>query len=181
MINAVRAAADFSPGCRATDSRPRRPQSREGFLHPYQIERRRGRSEAARSSCAISRRPNLADLAGCSHEAAATVTGSFPRRSVEVQIKTQYRNMAEGLRREPRAVAYAQRALERLGREAKLTIVRGGTDGSRLTEMGLPTPNLSCGAYASHSPLEWACLDEMVQSVQWLVALAETWAEEPAA
>ena len=89
--------------------------------------------------------------------------------------------MAEGLRREPRAVAYAQRALERLGRQAKLTIVRGGTDGSRLTELGLPTPNLSCGAYAAHSPLEWACLDEMAQAVQWLVALAETWAEEPAA
>ena len=114
-------------------------------------------------------------------DAADTVNREFPAGQVEVQIKTQYRNMAEGLRREPRAVAYAQRALERLGRQAKLTIVRGGTDGSRLTELGLPTPNLACGAYAAHSPLEWACLDEMAQAVQWLVALAETWAEEPAA
>ena len=69
------------------------------------------------------------------------------RRQNHVAIERQYRNMAEGLAREPRAVAYAQEALRRLGRTAKLTIVRGGTDGSRLTEMGLPTPNLSCGGH----------------------------------
>ncbi len=86
--------------------------------------------------------------------------------------------MAEGLIREPRAVAYAEEALKRLGRTAKRTIVRGGTDGSRLTELGLPTPNLSCGGHNPHSPLEWACLDEMVESVEWLVSLAEVWAED---
>ena len=75
-------------------------------------------------------------------------------------------------------MAYAQRALERLGRQAKLTIVRGGTDGSRLTELGLPTPNLSCGGHAAHSPLEWACLEEMAGSVEWLVALAQVWGED---
>ena len=69
-----------------------------------------------------------------------------------------------------------RRPCERLGRTAKLTIVRGGTDGSRLTELGLPTPNLSCGGHNPHSPLEWACLEEMVESVEWLVALAEVWA-----
>jgi tripeptide aminopeptidase len=85
--------------------------------------------------------------------------------------------MAEGLAREPRAVAYAQRALKCLGRTAELTIVRGGTDGSRLTELGLPTPNISTGEHNPHSPLDWACLDEMAQSVEWLVSLAEVWAE----
>ena len=94
-----------------------------------------------------------------------------------MHIDRQYRNMAEGLAGEPRAVAYAQQALQTLGRTAKLTIVRGGTDGSRLTELGLPTPNLSCGAHNPHSPLEWACLEEMVESVEWLVALAEVWGE----
>ena len=74
-------------------------------------------------------------------------------------------------------MAYAQRALERLGRRAELTIVRGGTDGSRLTEMGLPCPNLATGQHNPHSPLEWACLEEMVQAAAWLVGLAETWAE----
>jgi tripeptide aminopeptidase len=72
----------------------------------------------------------------------------------------------------------ASSGTRRLGRTARQTIVRGGTDGSRLTELGLPTPNLSCGGHNPHSPLEWACLDEMVGSVEWLVALAEVWAEE---
>ena len=75
-------------------------------------------------------------------------------------------------------MAYAEEALRRLGRTGKQTIVRGGTDGSRLTEMGLPTPNLSCGGYNPHSPLEWACLDDMVESVEWLVALAQVWGED---
>ena len=117
----------------------------------------------------------LAELAETLRRAAAAVTAEFPQAKVDVQIKPQYRNMAEGLQREPRAVAYAQQALEQCGRKAKLTIVRGGTDGSRLTELGLPTPNLSCGGHNCHSPLEWACLEEMVESVEWLVALAEVW------
>ena len=70
--------------------------------------------------------------------------------------------MRRGLLAEPRAVAYAEEALRRLGRKPIRTIVRGGTDGSRLTEIGLPTPNLSVGQHNPHSPLEWACLEEMV-------------------
>ena len=102
----------------------------------------------------------------------------FPAAKIDVAIERQYRNMAEGLVREPRAVAYAEEALRRLGRTAKRTIVRGGTDGSRLTELGLPTPNLSCGGHNPHSPLEWACLEEMVESVEWLASLAEVWGQQ---
>ena len=102
----------------------------------------------------------------------------FPGASVEVEITAQYRNMGEGLAREPRAVSFAQRALERLGRQARLTIIRGGTDGSRFTELGLPTPNLSTGEHNPHSPLEWTCLEEMSQAVEMLVELAQVWAGE---
>jgi len=87
--------------------------------------------------------------------------------------------MRDGLVHEPRAVTYAQLAHKRLGREAKLTIIRGGTDGSQLTERGLPTPNLSTGQHNPHSPLEWACLDEMVQAAEVLVELVQVWAEDP--
>ena len=76
--------------------------------------------------------------------------------------------MAEGLSVEPRAVPFAQEAFRRLGLPAKLTIVRGGTDGSQLTAHGLPTPNLSTGQHNPHSPLEWACLDEMTQAAKVL-------------
>ncbi|HEY1377862.1 MAG TPA: M20/M25/M40 family metallo-hydrolase, partial [Gemmataceae bacterium] len=101
----------------------------------------------------------------------------FPGSKIDVQIQPQYRNMAEGLAREPRAVAYAEAALRRLGREPKLTIIRGGTDGSRFTELGLPTPNLSTGEHNPHSPLEWTCLEEMQTAVKVLVELAQVWAK----
>ena len=104
--------------------------------------------------------------------------GNSPQARFDMAITRTYLNMADGLVREPRAVSYAEKALARLGRTARKTIVRGGTDGSRLTELGLPTPNLSSGAHSIHSPKEWASLEEMTLAVQWLVALAETWAAE---
>jgi tripeptide aminopeptidase len=89
--------------------------------------------------------------------------------------------MREGLEKEPRAVLYAQKAHERLGKAVKLSIVRGGTDGSQFTARGLPTPNLSTGQHNPHSPLEWVCLDEMVQAHQVLIELAQIWYEQPEA
>ena len=102
--------------------------------------------------------------------------GAFPGSHVEVNVVKQYRNLGEGLAKEPRAVAYAEEALRRLGREPRLTIIRGGTDGSQLTERGLPTPNLSTGEHNPHSPLEWTCLEEMVEAAELIVELAQVWA-----
>ena len=79
-----------------------------------------------------------------------------------------------------RALAFAEEAMRRAGLEPKFTIIRGGTDGSRLTEMGLPTPNLSCGEHNPHSPLEWTCLEEMATAVRVLVELAKVWGEASA-
>src|SRR5205085_7656632 len=108
---------------------------------------------------------------------ARTVTAEYPGATIDVQIVKQYRNMADGLTKEPRALALAVAAMRRAGIEPKLTIVRGGTDGSRLTELGLPTPNLSTGEHNIHSPLEWTCLEEMETAVRVLVELAEKWKE----
>ena len=109
--------------------------------------------------------------------AARTVTAEYPQASIDVQVTNQYRNMADGLKKEPRAVSFAEEAMRRAGLEPKLTIVRGGTDGSRLTELGLPTPNLSCGEHNLHSPLEWTCLEEMATAVRVLIELAQVWGE----
>jgi tripeptide aminopeptidase len=117
----------------------------------------------------------LAAKAKLIEEAARHVEREFAGAKVEVEIVKQYRNLGEGLAREPRAVAYAQEALRRLGREPRLTIVRGGTDGSQLTEKGLPTPNLSTGEHNPHSPLEWTCLEEMVAAGEMLVELVQCW------
>jgi len=103
----------------------------------------------------------------------------FPQARIDVTVTPQYRNMAEGLKKEPRALAFAEEAMRRAGLAPKLTIVRGGTDGSRLTELGLPTPNLSCGEHNLHSPLEWTCLEEMATAVRVLVELAKVWGEAP--
>lgn len=175
MRNALRAAGTFlahlppelSPEC--TDGR-------QGFLHPYTID-----GGVAETTIRILIRDfdahNLARHAEILRRAAADTREAHPGIQVDVRITKQYRNMADGLAKEPRAVAYAQAAFEKLGIAAKLTIVRGGTDGSRLTELGLPTPNLSTGEHNPHSPLEWTCLEEMEQAVNVVLKIAEVWAE----
>jgi tripeptide aminopeptidase len=177
MVNAIRVAGDFIARLPRQGLSPETTDGRDGFLHPFDIS-----GNVAEMKLKILLRDfdaaKLESLAERIRQAAAATMREFPASKIEVAIDRQYRNMAEGLRAEPRAVAYAEEALRRLGRTPKQTIVRGGTDGSRLTEMGLPTPNLSCGGHNPHSPLEWACLDEMVESVEWLVALAEVWGKD---
>ena len=86
--------------------------------------------------------------------------------------------MRDGLEREPRALPKAVEATEAAGLVPNLAIIRGGTDGSRLTELGLPTPNLSTGEHNPHSPLEWTCVEEMENCAKVLVELAQAWSKE---
>jgi tripeptide aminopeptidase len=175
MVNAVRVAAALVDKLPKAKLSPETTDGREGFLHPYTIE-----GGVAEVKVKVLLRDfgtaGLAAHAKLLEGAAREVEAEFPRATVEVAIIKQYRNLAEGLVREPRAVAYAQEAHRRLGREAKLTIIRGGTDGSQLTERGLPTPNLSTGEHNPHSPLEWTCLEEMVAAVEVCVELVQVWA-----
>ncbi|MEN6450602.1 MAG: peptidase T [Thermoguttaceae bacterium] len=177
MVNAVKVAADFVARLPKKCLSPETTDGREGFLHPYDVA-----GGVAETKLKILlrdfRAEKLAELADRLREIAAASMREYPGSQIDVAIERQYRNMDEGLAREPRAATYAEEALRRLGREAKRTIVRGGTDGSRLTELGLPTPNLSCGSHNPHSPLEWACLDEMAESVEWLVSLVQVWGED---
>lgn len=177
MTNALRAAADFVSRLPRDTLSPETTEDRQGFLHPYEISGGVGEVKL-RVLLRDFDSARLADLAELLQEAAAQTEAEFPAAKLTVDVVRQYRNMAEGLAREPRAVAFAEEALQRLGRTARRAIVRGGTDGSRLTEMGLPTPNLSCGEHNPHSPLEWTCLEEMVQAAEWIVSLAEVWAAE---
>ena len=161
MTNAVRAAAALIDRLPRDRLSPEVSDGRQGFLHPYDIS---GGVAEVRLKILL-RDFDAAELAAQAElleRAAGEVMREFPGAKIEIDVQRQYRNMADGLAREPRAAGYAEEALKRLGRTPKRTIVRGGTDGSRLTELGLPTPNLSCGGYNPHSPLEWACLDEMI-------------------
>ena len=104
-----------------------------------------------------------------------SMLAEFPGAHIDVQVTQQYRNLADGLAREPRAVAFAEEAMRRAGLTPKRTIVRGGTDGSRLTELGLPTPNLSTGEHNIHSPLEWTSLGDLRMACRVLGELAQVW------
>ena len=101
----------------------------------------------------------------------------IPGCRVEVDVQRQYRNLGDGLKKEPRAIEFAELAHQRLGKQCKRTIIRGGTDGSQLTELGLPTPNLSSGQHNPHSPREFACLDEMADAGEVVIELLKIWAE----
>ena len=175
MINAVRATADFL-GRLPADLSPERTSDREGFLHPYVIE-----GGVAEVTMKILLRsfdtPKLSEYADIIRRCATETETACPGISVEVTVNEQYRNLADGLAAEPRAVEFALQAHKNLGREPKQTIIRGGTDGSRFTEMGLPTPNLSSGQHNIHSPLEWACLDEMIAACEVGVEIVKLWGQ----
>src|SRR5579871_1025854 len=176
MVNAVRLAGLFLDRLPRTTLSPETTEGREGFLHPYRVE-----GGVAEVTLRILLRdfdtPKLAERAELLRTIARTITAEYPQATIDVKVTPQYRNMADGLAKEPRALAFAQNAMRRAGLEPKLTIVRGGTDGSRLTELGLPTPNLTCGEHNLHSPLEWTCVEEMATAVRVLVELARVWAE----
>jgi tripeptide aminopeptidase len=176
MVNAVRLAGLFLDRLPRSVLSPETTDGRDGFLHPYRIE-----GGVAEVTLRILLRDfdtaKLADRAAVLRQVAATVTAEYPKASIDVKVTPQYRNLADGLAKEPRAMALAQEAMRRAGLDPKVTIVRGGTDGSRLTELGLPTPNLSTGEHNPHSPLEWTCLEEMETAVAVLLQLAKVWGE----
>ena len=177
MVNALRVAADWIGRLPRTNASPETTEGREGFIHPFEIAGGVGEAQVRVLLRAFDT-PGLAQWAQILHHTAAASMAEWPGSTIRLAISPQYRNMAEGLAKEPRAVAYAERALERLGRTARRAFVRGGTDGSRLTEMGLPTPNLATGQHSPHAPTEWACLEEMAGAVQWLIGLVQVWAED---
>jgi tripeptide aminopeptidase len=177
MVNALRVAADFLARLPNDSLSPETTSNREGFVHPYTVSGGVG-EVSLRIILRDFDTPKLAEQASMLRAAAAASEQKFPGSAIELDVSPQYRNMADGLAREPRAAEYAKRALERLGRTPRLTIIRGGTDGSRFTELGLPTPNLSTGQHHLHSPLEWACLEEMEQAALMLIELVQIWAAE---
>jgi tripeptide aminopeptidase len=176
MVNAVRAAGMLLAGLPQNRLAPEVTDGREGFIHAYQVTG--GVAEVViRAILRDFDTPKLNAQADLLRSIAHQVQLDCPGIEIEVVVSKQYRNMGEGLRKEPRAVEFVRQAYQRLDRPMTESIVRGGTDGSQLTERGLPTPNLSCGQHNPHSPLEWACLEEMVQATELLVELAQVWGE----
>lgn len=177
MINAIRLAGLFLDRLPRQTLSPETTEGREGFVHPYHID-----GGVAEVKVGLLLRDfvtaKLSEQAELLRMVAKTIEAEFPGAKVDVSVAKQYRNMADGIAKEPRAMAYAIEAMKRNGIEPKILSIRGGTDGSQLTEKGLPTPNLSTGEHNPHSPLEWTCLEEMQRCVKTLIELAGVWAEK---
>lgn len=177
MVNALRGAGEFLARLPKTTLAPEVTDGRQGFIHPYHID-----GGVAKVSIRLILRdfdsPKLKEYAAMLNATATEAMKAAPGTKIEVKTAEQYRNMGDGLVKEPRAVGHVLEAYRRLGRPARQTIIRGGTDGSQFTAKGLPTPNLASGQHSVHSPLEWACLDEMVEAVELGVEILKVWGEE---
>ena len=177
MVNALRVAADFIARLPADSLSPETTEGREPFIHPYILGggvpevKIKMLLRSFEASDLLKQAQLLRDIAG-------TVEAAHPRAKITIDVQKQYRNMREALEKEPRANKLAAEAFRRAGMEARPQSIRGGTDGSRLSEMGLPTPNLSVGMHNFHSPLEFACLEQMEKAVTVLVELAQLWGRE---
>jgi tripeptide aminopeptidase len=105
------------------------------------------------------------------------VMKDFPRSTYRMQVKQQYRNMKQVIDKHPEIIENAVEAIRRAGLKPFKTSIRGGTDGSRLSFMGLPCPNIFAGEHAFHSRLEWVSVQDMEKAVQTIVHLAMIWEE----
>jgi tripeptide aminopeptidase len=175
MINAVRLAAMFIDRLPKRTMSPETTADREPFMHPLTIEGGTGEVKIGFLLRSFDT-PDLVVQAELLREIARQVEREYPGSSVTVETRKQYRNMRDGIAKDPRAIKFAEEATRRAGVEPKFRIIRGGTDGAQLTEKGLPTPNLSTGEHNPHSPLEWTCLEEMEAAVRVVVELCKVWA-----
>jgi tripeptide aminopeptidase len=174
MVNAAYLAGKLLAALPRERLAPETTEAREGFIHPISVEGRTERSVVK----FILRDFELDGLAAKREILRGLCRGlqaAEPRARVQCKIRKQYRNMAYWLRKDMRPVELAREAFAVAGLKPYDHVVRGGTDGSRLTELGLPTPNLFCGEHNAHGPLEWVAVQDMESAVTACTHLAELW------
>jgi len=174
MVNAAYLAGKLLAALPRERFAPETTEKREGFIHPISVE---GRTERTIVKF-ILRDFELNGLAAKRDILRGLCRGlqaTEPRARVRCKIRKQYRNMAYWLRKDMRPVELAREAFAAAGLRPYDHVVRGGTDGSRLTELGLPTPNLFCGEHNAHGPLEWVAVQDMESAVTACAHLAELW------
>ena len=175
LVNALRLAAQVVAALPDDRLTPETTSDRDGFIHPYLM---RGDAASAEVRFIVRDFDNdlLADHLARLERAARAVADREPRARIEVDVRRQYRNMRQYLDAVPEAMTIAEAAIRREGITPLLRPIRGGTDGSLLSEMGLPTPNIFSGAQEFHSVREWASLQDMSAAAATIVHLAAGWA-----
>ena len=175
MEHAIKIAASIVERLPKNQS-PENTEGREGFLHPIAIG---GTLETATLGLIVRdfTEQGLREKAALLETIVQGVMKNYPRSTYRLDIKPQYRNMKQVIDAYPEIVEYAVEAVRRAGLTPMKTSIRGGTDGSRLSFMGLPCPNIFAGEHAFHSRLEWVSRQDMEKAVQTIVHLAMIWEE----
>jgi tripeptide aminopeptidase len=174
MVNAVYLAGKLLAALPRERCAPETTEERDGFIHPISVE---GRTERAVVKFILRdfELKGLTEKGKILRGLCRGLQATEPRARVRCKIRKQYRNMAYWLRKDMRPVELAREAFAAAGLKPYDHVIRGGTDGSRLTELGLPTPNLFCGEHNAHGPLEWVAVQDMNLAVAACAHLAELW------
>jgi tripeptide aminopeptidase len=177
LVNAVKVAAAFLDALPKVGLSPETTTNREGFVHPVHIQ---GTAESAVVSFILRDfvTGRLDDYALLLENTLKFVISHFPGAGYTIERREQYRNMKEILDQHPMVVANAEEAIRRAGMPVRMLPVRGGTDGSRLSFMGMPCPNLFTGEMAFHSKQEYVSVQDMEKAVEVVVEIAKIWAEK---
>lgn len=172
LVNALHLAAKIVQTLPQATQTPETTEGREGFLHVYEL-----RGTAAEAEIRLILRDfeaeGLAAKGALLRQVCAAVAATEPRAKIDVAIEKQYRNMRDRLAADMRPVELARAAYRDCGLVPVSVPIRGGTDGARLTELGVPCPNLFTGMHEIHGPLEWVSVQDMALAVRVLVRLAE--------
>jgi tripeptide aminopeptidase len=176
LVNAIRVLADFVQKL-PNDMAPETTEQREGYIHPYVVD---GQSESVKVKLllrdfemdGIDKQKTM--LQGYVEE----LRREHPKADIELEFKEYYRNMRYKIEEEPRLIAYSEEAIRRIGEKPHTELIRGGTDGARLSYMGLPCPNMFAGGEGIHSQLEWVPVQVMEKAAEVIVHLAIIWAEK---
>jgi len=174
MVNAAYLAGKLLAALPRERCAPETTDGRDGFIHPIHVE---GRTERTVVKLLLRdfELKGLADKGKILRGLCRGLQAGEPRARVRCKIRKQYRNMAYWLRKDMRPVELAREAFVAAGLKPYDHVIRGGTDGSRLTEFGLLTPNLFCGEHNAHGPLEWVAVQDMESAVTACAHLAALW------
>jgi tripeptide aminopeptidase len=174
LVNALRLAAQIVAALPSATLTPETTADREGFIHPYEISGTPGVAEV-RFILRDFDDDLLKNHVALLERTAKQVAAAEPRAHLDLTVRDQYHNMRRALRAAPEVTDAAEAAIRAEGIEPIRRPIRGGTDGSQLSEMGLPTPNIFTGGHEYHSAREWASVQDMAAAAAVVVRLAEVW------
>jgi tripeptide aminopeptidase len=176
LVNALRIAAQIVAALPSETLTPETTADREGFIHPHEISGTPGKAEV-RFILRDFDDDLLQNHIALLERTAKQVTAAEPRARLELTVRDQYHNMRRALSAVPEVTDAAEAAIRAEGIEPIRKPIRGGTDGSKLSEMGLPTPNIFTGGHEYHSAREWASVQDMAAAAAVVVRLAEVWSK----